>query len=87
MRHRTMNIKNLNPRRLLSALIGCLNRMVRAPRLQSGHCVQIEIRYQHREPEIFDLHFDDKMPSGYLPDIGSDRGGDTVMAWDMLTKW
>ena len=31
MRHRTMNIKNLNPIKLLSALIGCLNRLVRWP--------------------------------------------------------
>lgn len=28
MRHRPMTIKNLNPFKLLSALIGCLNRLV-----------------------------------------------------------
>jgi hypothetical protein len=29
MRHRPMTIKNLNPLKLLSTLIGCLNRLVR----------------------------------------------------------
>jgi|11_taG_2_1085331.scaffolds.fasta_scaffold74640_3 hypothetical protein len=82
-----MTIKDLNPLKLLSALIGCLNRLVRSRMPHKGHCVQIQIRYQHREPEIFDLHFDGEMPDGYLPDPGSERNGDTVIAWDMITKW
>ena len=31
MRHLPMTIDNLNPRKLLSALIGCLDRLVKCP--------------------------------------------------------
>lgn len=73
-----MTIKNLNPRILLSALIGCLNRLViPAPRYR------LKVRLDEEEWYNLPYIYSHKQAMNVTPKLGDQWFGKTVTAWEI----